>query len=87
MLVLKYFVMVGAVLFAGLLALNAHLATPGQVSIHKPMTSSLPMATPAPAPPPEKAGLAVEPAPNKAKKSASPSRRSKQSRSGQRASR
>jgi hypothetical protein len=85
MLILKYFLTVGAVLIAGLLALNAHLATPGQISMHKSTTASLPMVTPAPKAE-KNASLDVAP-PQKLKKSAAPTHRSKPPKSRHRASR
>ncbi|TMJ89149.1 MAG: hypothetical protein E6G76_08900 [Alphaproteobacteria bacterium] len=50
MLILKYFLVVGAVLTAGLIALNAHLLPAGSTapatSIHAATSASLPTVTP-----------------------------------------
>jgi hypothetical protein len=52
MLVLKYFVVVGALMVAGLIALNAHLAPSGSVSAaavtHTSTTASLAIVPPKP---------------------------------------
>ncbi len=88
MLILKYFVSVGAVLLAGLLALNAHLATPGQASVSKPTSASLPVAAPAAPKVEEAVAVTVDPAPpQQLKKPAAHSRNAKRSRSRHRAAR
>jgi len=80
MLIVKYFLVVGAVLTAGLLALNAHLLPAGSTApsagIHAATSASLP--TVAPKAEPANTDLAVEPAQPPAKVAA-PSRRSHQS--------
>jgi hypothetical protein len=84
MLILKYFLVVGAVLTAGLLALNAHLLPAGSTAapagIHAATSASLP--TVAPKTQAASTDLAVEPAQPTAQpptKAASSSRRSHQS--------
>jgi hypothetical protein len=70
MLVLKYFLTMGAVLLAGLLALSTYLTPPGgdsRGSVYTPTTASLPVIAAAPAPQPDKASLAEQPAPQAAK--------------------
>jgi hypothetical protein len=93
MLILKYFLVVGAVLTLGLIALNAHLlpdgAKPSQLVIHSATTASLPTVTPN-VPAPETAvtavtAVAAEPVQPPAK-SASPTRRSHHSARAQRRS-
>ena len=87
MLILKYFLVVGALLTLGLIALNAHLlpdgAKPSQLVIHSATTASLPTVTPN-VPAPETA-VAAEPVQPPAK-SASPTRRSHHSARAQRRS-
>jgi len=87
MLILKYFLVVGAVLTLGLIALNAHLLPdgskpPGAV-IHSATTASLP--TVAPNVPPPETSVAAQPVQPPAK-SASPTRRSHHSARVQRRS-
>ena len=57
MLILKYFLVVGAVLTLGLIALNAHLlpdgSKPPAAVIHSATTASLPTVAPNVPPPPE----------------------------------
>jgi hypothetical protein len=90
MLILKYFVVVGAVLAAGLIALNAHLAPSGVAApamIHGSTTSSLaviPPSTPA-VKQEEPVVEAVTPPPAPTKASSS-SRRSSRSEHAQRRS-
>jgi hypothetical protein len=80
MLILKYFLVVGAALTVGLIALNAHLLPSGSTApaavIHSPTSASLP--TVAPSAQPADTNVAVEPSQPPAK-SAAPSRRSHQS--------
>jgi hypothetical protein len=77
MLILKYFLTMGAVLLAGLFTLSAYIApSKSNASIYTPSTDSLPLIAPAP-PKVEKASLVEEPAPPQAKKDASEPRRSK----------
>jgi hypothetical protein len=87
MLILKYFLVVGAVLTLGLIALNAHLlpdgSKPPAAVIHSATTASLPTVAPnAPAPETTIAAEPVQPPP----KSASPTRRSHHSARVQRRS-
>jgi hypothetical protein len=87
MLILKYFLVVGAVLTLGLIALNAHLLPDGAKApaavIHSATTASLPTVTPnVPAPEPAVAAEPVQPP----AKSASPTRRSHHSARAQRRS-
>jgi hypothetical protein len=77
MLILKYFVSVGAVLIAGLLALNAHLAPSGGSPVQAMTTDSLPVAKPVA--PPEPDLPIVEPVSVPDKKAAKSSRSSKKS--------
>jgi hypothetical protein len=54
MLILKYFLVVGAVLTAGLIALNAHLLPAGSMTpamVHSATSASLPTAAPKAQPP------------------------------------
>jgi len=87
MLILKYFLVVGAVLTLGLIALNAHLlpdgSKPPAAVIHSATTASLP--TVAPNVPPPETSVAAEPVQPPAK-SASPTRRSHHSARVQRRS-
>ena len=87
MLILKYFLVVGAVLTLGLIALNAHLLPDGSKApaavIHSPTTASLP--TVAPNVPAADTNVAAEPSPPPPK-SASPARRSHHSARVQRRS-
>src|SRR5215831_18953474 len=73
MLILKYFLVVGAVLTLGLIALNAHLLPDGSKAptavIHSPTTASLPTVTPNV--PPTDTNVAVEPSQPPPAKSAS----------------
>jgi hypothetical protein len=90
MLILKYFLVVGAVLTLGLIALNAHLLPdgskpPGAV-IHSATTASLPTVAPnVPTPETSVAAEPVQPVQPPAK-SASPTRRSHHSERVQRRS-
>jgi len=87
MLILKYFLVVGAVLTLGLIALNAHLlpdgSKPPAAVIHSATTASLP--TVAPNVPAPETAVAAEPVQPPAK-SASPTRRSHHSARVQRRS-
>jgi len=87
MLILKYFLVVGAVLTLGLIALNAHLlpdgSKPPAAVFHSATTASLP--TVAPNVPPPETSVAAEPVQPPAK-SASPTRRSHHSARAQRRS-
>src|SRR5262249_57327951 len=78
MLIVKYFLVVGAALTLGLIALNAHLLPDGSKApaavIHSPTTPSLP--TVAPNVPAADTNVAVEPSQPPPAKSASPGRRS-----------
>jgi hypothetical protein len=80
MLILKYFLVVGAVLTAGLIALNAHLLPAGSTAsspvIHSATSASLPTVTPKAQPANADADLAATPTQPPDAKSASPSRRS-----------
>jgi hypothetical protein len=87
MLILKYFLVVGAVLTLGLIALNAHLlpdgSKPPAAVIHSATTASLPTVAPnVPAPETAVAAEPVQPPP----KSAAPTRRSHHSARVQRRS-
>ena len=90
MLVLKYFLVVGAVLTLGLIALNAHLLPDGSKPLaavmHSATTASLP--TVAPNVPPPETSVAAEPVQpvQPPAKSASPTRRSHHSARVQRRS-
>jgi len=88
MLILKYFLVVGAVLTLGLIALNAHLlpdgSKPPATVIHSATTASLP--TVAPNVPPPETSVAAEPVQPPPAKSASPTRRSHHSARAQRRS-
>jgi hypothetical protein len=86
MLILKYFVVVGAVLATGLIALNAHLAPSGvsaPAMIHGSTTASLAVVQPTPAVKQEEPVVeaVTPPAPTKASSS---SRRSSRSEHAQR---
>jgi hypothetical protein len=89
MLVLKYFLVVGGVLTAGLIALNAHLLPAGSTApaavMHSGTTASLP--TVAPNVKPAETTPAVESSSPPPAKSASPARRSRHSARAQRRSR
>ena len=80
MLVLKYFVVVGGLMVAGLLALNAHMAPSGSVSAaavtHASSAASLAIVPPKPAP---VVAPAAEPAPPAVAKPAKGSRHSSRS--------
>jgi hypothetical protein len=86
MLILKYFLVVGAILTAGLIALNAHLLPAGSMAptmVHSATSASLPTVAPKAQPPePE---LAVQQAVTPPKE-ASPPRRSQRSARAQRRS-
>ena len=90
MLILKYFLVVGAALTLGLIALNAHLlpdgSKPPALVIHSATTASLP--TVAPNVPPPETSVAAEPvqAVQPPAKSASSTRRSHHSARVQRRS-
>jgi len=80
MLILKYFLVAGAVLTAGLIALNAHLLPAGSTvpaMAHSATSASLP--TVAPKAQPADTDLAVETAVTPPPKEASPPRRSHRS--------
>src|SRR5215831_14464717 len=78
MLILKYFLVVGAVLTLGLIALNAHLLPNGSTApapvMHSPTTASLPTITPNV--PAADTNVAAEPSQPPPAKSASSARRS-----------
>jgi hypothetical protein len=79
MLILKYFLVVGAVLTAGLIALNAHLLPAGSTSsapVYSATSASLPTVAPKAQPANTDADLAATPTQPPDAKSASPSRRS-----------
>jgi hypothetical protein len=81
MLILKYFLTMGAVLLAGLLTLTAYVApSRSNASAYTPSTDSLPLIAPA-QPKVEQASLVEEPAPPQAKKAVSEPRRSKHRKS------
>jgi hypothetical protein len=88
MLVLKYFVVVGGLMVAGLIALNAHMAPAGSVSAaavtHTSTTASLAIVPPKPAP---VVAPAAEAAPPAVAKPAPGSRHSSRSTQAQRRSR
>src|SRR5215831_9325216 len=88
MLILKYFLVVGAVLTLGLIALNAHLLPDGSKApaaiIHSPTTASLPTVTPNV--PPTDTNVVAEPSQPPPAKSASTARRSHHSARVQRRS-
>ena len=75
MLILKYFVVVGAVLTAGLIALNAHLTAPVPLKPAMVRTVATPAAPPPVAAPEPVAAVAAEPPPQAPAK-ATPARRS-----------
>jgi hypothetical protein len=80
MLILKYFLVVGAVLTMGLIALNAHLLPAGSTApaaLHSATSASLP--TVAPKVQPAEPEPAVEASPPPPAKSATPSHRSQRS--------
>lgn len=76
MLILKYFVVVGAVLTAGLIALNAHLTAPVPVKPAMVRAAATTAAPPPVADPEPVAAVAAEPPPQAPAKAASPARRS-----------
>jgi hypothetical protein len=76
MLILKYFVVVGAALTAGLIALNAHLTAPVPVKPAMVRAVSTTAAPPPVADPAPAAPVAAEPPPKAPAKAASPTRRS-----------
>jgi hypothetical protein len=82
MLILKYFLVVGAVLTAGLIALNAHLLPAGSTApaggIHAATSASLPTVAPKPPANPEP-DLAAVPTQLPPAKAAAPPRRSHRS--------
>jgi hypothetical protein len=80
MLILKYFVVVGAALMAGLIALNAHLTAPAPVKPPMVRAVATTVAPPPVADPEPVAAVAVEPPPQAPAKAASPTRRSKASK-------
>jgi len=88
MLILKYFLVVGAVLTLGLIALNAHLLPNGSTApapvMHSPTTASLPTITPNV--PAADTNVAAEPSQPPPAKSASSARRSHHSARVQRRS-
>jgi len=88
MLILKYFLVVAAVLKLKLIALNAHLLPDGSKApaavVHSPTTASLP--TVAPNVPPADTNVAAEPSQPPPAKSASTARRSHHSARVQRRS-
>jgi hypothetical protein len=88
MLVLKYFVVVGGLMVAGLIALNAHMAPAGSVSAaavtHASSAASLAIVPPKPAPVVEPVAEAAPPA---VAKPAPGSRHSSRSTQAQRRSR
>jgi hypothetical protein len=88
MLILKYFLVVGAVLTLGLIALNAHLLPDGSKApaavIHSATTASLPTVTPNV--PPTDTNVVAEPSQPPPAKSASSARRSHHSARAQRRS-
>lgn len=75
MLILKYFVVVGAALTAGLIALNAHLTAPVPVKPAMVRAVSTTAAPPPVADPAPVAAVAAEP-PQAPAKAATPARRS-----------
>lgn len=88
MLILKYFLVVGAVLTMGLIALNAHFLPAGSTApaaLHSATSASLP--TVAPKAQPAEPEPAVEASPPPPAKSATPSHRSQRSARAQRRSR
>jgi hypothetical protein len=90
MLILKYFLVVGAVLTAGLIAINAHLLPAGSTApaavMHSGTTASLPTVAPN-VQPAETTPAAESASPPPPAKSASPARRSHHSARAQRRSR
>jgi hypothetical protein len=89
MLILKYFLVVGAVLTMGLIALNAHLLPAGSTApavVHSATSASLPTVAPKAQPAEPDLALAAEPSPPPPAKSASSSRRSERSARAQRRS-
>jgi hypothetical protein len=83
MLILKYFLVVGAVLTAGLIALNAHLLPAGSTapatSIHAATSASLPTVPPKAQPAHTEPDLASVPTQLPPAKAAAPTRRSHRS--------
>jgi hypothetical protein len=90
MLILKYFLVVGAVLTAGLIALNAHLLPAGSTApapgIHSATSASLPTVTPKAQPANTEPDLAAIPTQLPPAKAAAPTRRSHHSARAQRRS-
>jgi hypothetical protein len=80
MLILKYFVVVGAALTAGLIALNAHLTAPVPVKPAVVRAAATTAAAPPVADPAPVAAVVAEPPPQAPAKAASPTRRSKASK-------
>lgn len=81
MLILKYFLVVGAVLTMGLIALNAHLLPAGSTApavVHSATSSSLPAVAPKAQPAEPDLAVAAEPSPPPTKPATS-SRRSERS--------
>jgi hypothetical protein len=81
MLILKYFLVVGAVLTMGLIALSAHLLPAGSTApavVHSATSSSLPTVAPKAQPAEPDLAATTEPSPPPAKPAKS-SRRSEQS--------
>ena len=83
MLILKYFLVVGAVLTSGLIALNAHLLPTGAAApaagIHAATSASLPTVAPKAKPANTEPDLASVPTQLPPAKAAAPSRRSHRS--------
>jgi hypothetical protein len=83
MLILKYFLVVGAVLTAGLIALNAHLLPAGSTApalgIHSATSASLPTVPPKAPPANTEPDLASVPTQLPPAKAAAPTRRSHRS--------
>jgi hypothetical protein len=81
MLILKYFLVVGAVLTMGLIALNAHFLPAGSTApavVHSATSASLPTVAPKAQPAEPDLAATTEPSPPRAKPAKS-SRRSEQS--------
>jgi hypothetical protein len=82
MLILKYFLVVGAVLTVGLIALNAHLLPAGSTApavVHSATSSSLPTVAPKAQPAEPDLAATTEPSPPPPAKPATSSRRSERS--------
>jgi hypothetical protein len=82
MLILKYFLVVGAVLTMGLIALSAHLLPAGSTApavVHSATSSSLPTVAPKAQPAEPDLAVAAEPSPPPPTKPATSSRRSERS--------